>query len=244
MPCFTSQLPGGVQIYLVTSFAFTLVQSAALRSEPVRKLAGLPSMLAPPPEARYAREFLELKELEQRAAEARGDGPVLGTGVLAANWRTSFPGTRRKSTIRGSGAGASSDSAADRRGAAQILGETPAGGPHLDLFSVPRPSGPFIHGVSAPPWQLAEQQLADQQQQQQRRDEEVAPSRASAVAPEREFLAVHSDEVMDKANRGEPPVVTRFVPLPGTAAAPSEAAARLSTKRLRTRKGPSKHRKR
>jgi hypothetical protein len=164
--------------------------------------------------------------------------------VLAANWRTSFPGTRRKSTIRGSGAGASSDSAADRRGAPQILGGTPAGGPRLDLVSVPRPSGPFVHGVSAPPWQLADQQLADQQQQR----DEVAPSRASVVAPEREFLAVHSDEVMDKANRGELPVATRFVPLPGAttgaAAAPSEAAARLSTKRLRTRKGPSKNRKR
>jgi membrane protein insertase Oxa1/YidC/SpoIIIJ len=108
MPCFTSQLPGGVQIYLVTSFAFTCAQSAALRTESIRNLVGLPSMLAPPSlEApKYAQEFIDLKKLEQKAIEMRGSGPVLGKGVLAANLQVSFPGERRKSTIRGSGLGA------------------------------------------------------------------------------------------------------------------------------------------
>lgn len=230
MPCFTSQLPGGVQIYVVTSFAFTCVQSAALRTESIRKLVGLPSMLAPPSlEApKYAQEFIELKKLEQKAIEMRGNGPVLGKGVLAANLQVSFPGERRKSTIQGSGLGAVTVSPAP-------TSEAPA--LSLQPKLPPQSNFPFIHGVSAPAWQLVEQQ----QQQQQSLDLSSSMGMAAAESPsredEREYMPVHSDAVMEKANRGEMPVAPRIVPrqeIP-TASAP------LSMKRLKTKstRGPA-----
>ncbi len=63
MPCFTSQSPAGVQIYLLTSFIFTLFQGAALRNDKFRVLAGLPSRDAPPPEGKLVNEFLQLHKL-------------------------------------------------------------------------------------------------------------------------------------------------------------------------------------
>jgi hypothetical protein len=238
MPCFTSQLPGGVQIYLVTSFAFTYVQSAALRAEPFRKFVGLPSMLSPPPEAKYAQEFIELKKLEQKANELRGDGPVLGTGVLAANLRASFAGSYRRSTIRGSAIGRSVGgmhpaipSSSDTTAAAA---STTSGLSVRPQLALPPHPGPFIHGVSAPSWQLAEQQAP-----QLREEAPLHPGAPRSTAPfgdgHREFMPVHSDDVMDKANRGERPVAPQFVPRP----APVDGPSRLSTKRLRSRKGPS-----
>lgn len=53
-------------------------------------------------EAKYAQEFIKLKQLEQKAREERGDSEVLGKGVLAAGLEASFAGTRRPSTIQGS----------------------------------------------------------------------------------------------------------------------------------------------
>jgi len=99
MPCFMSNSPAGVQIYLMTSFVFTLFQGMALRHDPIRLAIGLPATDAPMPESKFAKEFIELKELEKKAAEARGDGPVLGTGVLAPGFQTSFAGENRPSSI-------------------------------------------------------------------------------------------------------------------------------------------------
>jgi len=100
MPCFMSQSPAGVQIYLLTSFVFTLGQAAALRYDPLRAQLGLPLMSAPPPEAKIAKQFIELKELEKKAIEARGDGELLGKGVLAPGLQASFAGSMRPSTIK------------------------------------------------------------------------------------------------------------------------------------------------
>eukprot|EP00555_Chaetoceros_dichaeta_P011062 CAMPEP_0198268300 /NCGR_PEP_ID=MMETSP1447-20131203/36603_1 /TAXON_ID=420782 /ORGANISM="Chaetoceros dichaeta, Strain CCMP1751" /LENGTH=433 /DNA_ID=CAMNT_0043959261 /DNA_START=271 /DNA_END=1572 /DNA_ORIENTATION=+ len=99
MPCFMSHSPAGVQIYLMTSFVFTLFQGMALRNDPIRDIIGLPAMGAPLPESKFAKEFIALKELEKQAADARGNGPVLGIGVLAAGFETSFAGINRPSTI-------------------------------------------------------------------------------------------------------------------------------------------------
>lgn len=95
-----SQSPAGVQIYLLTSFVFTLGQAAALRYDPLRASLGLPLMSAPPPEARIAKQFIELKELEKKAIEARGDGELLGKGVLAPGFQASFAGNIRPSSIQ------------------------------------------------------------------------------------------------------------------------------------------------
>ena len=82
MPCFTSQSPAGLQIYLVSSFTWTLFQSAALRNDSMRGILGLPLMGNPPTEPKYAKEFMEFKKLEQKAKDIRGDGPVLGRNGL------------------------------------------------------------------------------------------------------------------------------------------------------------------
>jgi membrane protein insertase Oxa1/YidC/SpoIIIJ len=192
MPCFTSQMPGGVQIYLITSFAFTFVQSAALRTESFRQMVGLPSMLAPPPEAKYAQTFINLKKLEQKAREIRGDGPVLGKGVLALDFEASFPGEYRKSTIKGSGM-------APLKLESMPKVEPPA-------MKVIRPTGPFVSGVSAPPWQLVEQQEMLRRHAKEHAEEEMRQD-----VSDREYMPEFSDEIMAKANRGELPVATQFV---------------------------------
>mmetsp|Transcript_2716 Transcript_2716/g.3977 ORF Transcript_2716/g.3977 Transcript_2716/m.3977 type:complete len:567 (-) Transcript_2716:43-1743(-) len=65
MPCITANSPAGVQIYLLTSFTFTLFQSAALRNDSFRALVGLPPKDAPPPDAVYVKEMIQYSKLEQ-----------------------------------------------------------------------------------------------------------------------------------------------------------------------------------
>jgi membrane protein insertase Oxa1/YidC/SpoIIIJ len=152
MPSFASQSPAGLQIYLVSSFSWTLFQSAALRNDAMRSWVGLPAMGTPPTEPKYAKEFMEFKKLEQKAKEIRGDGPILGRNVLAVGFETSFPGTKRPSTIQGSGSSPPGD-------------DTLEGVTSIDLPQSPRISmeqasaawgGQFIHGISAPMKELEE----------------------------------------------------------------------------------------
>jgi hypothetical protein len=65
MPCFVSQSPAGVQIYLLTSFTFTLFQGAALRDDAFRTFFGLPLRNAPPPEGKYVKEFIHLHKIDR-----------------------------------------------------------------------------------------------------------------------------------------------------------------------------------
>jgi membrane protein insertase Oxa1/YidC/SpoIIIJ len=90
MPCFASHSPTGLQIYLVSSFTFTLFQGAALHTDTMRNLIRLPSMGVPHTEPKYTKEFMEFKKLEQKAKEIHGDGPLLGRNVLAVGFKTSF----------------------------------------------------------------------------------------------------------------------------------------------------------
>jgi membrane protein insertase Oxa1/YidC/SpoIIIJ len=140
MPCFMSQSPAGIQIYLIASFTFTYFQGQALRDDSFRGMVGLPLRSGgPKPEAKYAMEFIELKKLEQKAREMRGDGEVLGKGILAAGLEVSFAGTDRPSTIIGSGIEPFSSETID----AKV--------PRMSV-APPMPVGnhPFIHGISAP----------------------------------------------------------------------------------------------
>ena len=79
MPCFMSQSPAGVQIYLLTSFVFTLFQGAALRNDQFRGLVGLPLKSAPPPEGKFVKEFIQLNKLERQTH-----------GILAPSAQSSF----------------------------------------------------------------------------------------------------------------------------------------------------------
>ena len=102
MPCFMAHQPAGVQIYLTTSFVFTMFQSAALRNNEIRAVLGLPEKNSNPTNAPTSSEFINLKRYEHEAREARGDGELLGSGVLAPGWESSRPGSVKASSITGS----------------------------------------------------------------------------------------------------------------------------------------------
>jgi membrane protein insertase Oxa1/YidC/SpoIIIJ len=215
MPCFTAQLPAGVQIYIVTSFCFTLIQSAALRTEAFRQLVGLPSMLAKPEAGRLTTQMMELKMLEQKAKELRGDGPVLGKGVLVHGWEVSFAGKYRPSTIQGSKPDDPGDSTASQEPLVpfriQVTADPPSRTPVNRELIRSVMQVPYIHGVSAPLWQL---------QQQQHNSNEASDASSSSAPDEnqvnqndnREYMPQYSDSVMEMANRGERPLIPSEAP--------------------------------
>jgi len=101
MPCFMSQSPSGVQIYLMTSFVFTATQSVILRYDPFREMVGLPKMSVVHKKATLVEGFMEFKNKgEKAAAAARGYGGVLGaSSVLYPGYSISFAGSNRRSSI-------------------------------------------------------------------------------------------------------------------------------------------------
>lgn len=64
MPCITATSPAGVQIYLLTSFIFTLFQGAALRHNPIRKYIGLPPYNTPISQSKFLQDSIQLSILE------------------------------------------------------------------------------------------------------------------------------------------------------------------------------------
>ncbi|CAJ1940076.1 unnamed protein product [Cylindrotheca closterium] len=187
MPCLSAQSPAGLQIYLVSSFTFTMFQSAALRNDTIRGMIGLPVMGSAPTEPKYAKEFMEFKKLEQKAREIRGDGPVLGRNVLAVGFETSFPGTARPSTIETHGLLPP-----------DIEPAKLPGKPKLDMKSAQEAwGGQFIHGISAPVEQL-EAQLAEEAKEQQ--SKEIAEQKMEEE--KKNYMLQASDDVMEAANKG------------------------------------------
>ena len=180
MPCFTSQLPAGVQIYIVTSFLFTMGQSALLRTESFRSIVGLPSMLAPPAEMKYGKQLVELKELERKARTLRGDGELLGKGVLANNLEVSFPGRYIKSSLPA---------------AAGVKPLSFIDAPKISISDQPG----FFDGVTAPGGEAGSFQSVK--------------SSVTKETPTVDHLPEFDDSVMEKANRGEIPTMTRVVDL-------------------------------
>jgi len=194
MPCLASQSPAGLQIYLLSSFTWTLFQGAALRNESIRGFIGLPSMTAPPSEAKYAKEFMEFKKLEQKAREIRGDGPVLGRNVLAAGFETSFPGTNRPSTIEISGQPVSEMLETPQE---SQLSAIPTKKPNLDISQAMTAwGGQYIHGISAPMAEL-ETRLEEQRKEQLVKD--VADKKEQ---DQRQYLEKVNDDMMEAANKG------------------------------------------
>ena len=208
MPCFASHNPAGMQIYLCTSFVFTTFQSVALRNEQFRVMVGLPSLNRPPENPKYGMEFIDIKKLEQKADELRGDGEVLGRGVLTQGFRLSFAGTERESTIEANGIRPNHGEPVDDSHLyiIKFFSQYHENAPSYETD----PKTPFIHGISAPPEEMA---ARTQQQEYEKRMEEQAATqfldRISQGDPRRseEELA----ELMKKANQGERPVATEFV---------------------------------
>jgi hypothetical protein len=79
MPCLMAQSPAGVQIYLLTSFIFTLFQGAALRNDGFRQVVGLPLAGAPPPEGKFVNEFILYNKLERQTY-----------GILSPKFQSNF----------------------------------------------------------------------------------------------------------------------------------------------------------
>lgn len=223
MPCFASQSPAGLQVYLVSSFTWTIFQGAALRNDTTRGWMGLPAMGTPPTEPKYAKEFMEFKRLEQEAKEIRGDGPVLGRNVLAVGFETSFPGTNRPSTIEGSGLpppetdlSESSSSSLVPRVRGLSMGDASAAW-----------GGQFIHGISAP---MAELEARMMEQLKEEQAKEVASDRLRSE--QGMYMANPSERDMEAANLG-----VKFAPV---AAAP-EVTSSTSLKENRFTKSSNKH---
>jgi membrane protein insertase Oxa1/YidC/SpoIIIJ len=164
MPCFASHNPAGLQVYLWTSFFYTMVQAVALRNEHIRTLLGLPPMIQGKPQVpEVALRFVELKELEIKADKLRGDGPLLGEHVLYLGWRLSFPGTVRPSTLN-------------------VTGKIPDTS-HLHIIKFFRYEGapkraydqdvPFIPGISASYDEMAERKKKESQDRMIRQESEM-----------------------------------------------------------------------
>jgi membrane protein insertase Oxa1/YidC/SpoIIIJ len=184
MPCFMSQSPAGIQIYLIASFIFTYFQGQALRNDTCRGMVGLPLKQGPTqkPEAKYAMEFIELKRLEQKAIEARGDGDLLGKGVLASGLEVSFAGTNRPSAIKGSGI-------------QSIFENINTKVPHMNVAPpIPIGNAPFVHGISAPP-----KEFDSNTTRFDKTDEPAATSQPSVTVK-----ALELD--IERANRGLAPI--------------------------------------
>lgn len=79
MPCLMAQSPAGVQVYLLTSFIFTLFQGAALRNDGFRQVVGLPLAGAPPPEGKFVNEFILYNKLERQTY-----------GILSPKFQSTF----------------------------------------------------------------------------------------------------------------------------------------------------------
>jgi len=74
-----AQSPAGVQVYLLTSFIFTLFQGAALRNDTFRDAVGLAMRGAPLPEGKFVNEFILYNKLERET-----------NGVLSPKYQSSF----------------------------------------------------------------------------------------------------------------------------------------------------------
>jgi hypothetical protein len=148
-------------------------------------------MGSPPTEPKYAKEFMEFKKMEQKAREIRGDGPVLGRNILAVGFETSFPGTNRPSTIKGSEMSLLEDmthttTAVKEKPKMNIAPNTMLGG------------GLFIHGISAPTEQL------EAQMEEALKEQEATGGVAKPKGSEFQDYLTDSkaEEAMEAANHG------------------------------------------
>jgi len=232
MPCFASHNPAGMQVYLCTSFVFTTFQSVALRSEQFRSAVGLPPLNRPAESPKYGMQFVDIKKLEQKADELRGGGEVLGRGVLAQGFRLSFPGTKRESTIEAKGSRPAEPTDDSHLYIIKYFSQYHDKAPSYQTD----PKSPFIHGISAPPEEMAlrMQEKAFEKQQQ----EQMATLYFDKLAQGEQMSQAQMIEMMEKANKGERPIATEFV---GDAVAPRSASSKpIRVKRIQKVKGRKK----
>lgn len=204
MPCFASHNPAGMQVYLCTSFVFTTIQGYILRNEQFRSMVGLPSRNREPEAPKYGMTFIEMKELERKAEEMRGDGPVLGEFIMAQGWRLGMPGTKRESTIEWTGHRPTTSSAEDDH-VFDIIQFFRLKKPDAQVSLDPNVA--FIPGISAPYDEMVErmEQARLEKEQEEERMKMLEGKKVSSFE-ERDA----TDEIMEKANRGERPVPTVY----------------------------------
>jgi hypothetical protein len=150
-----------------------------------------------------AEQMIKLKGLEVKARDLRGDGPVLGKHTVLATGapEASFLGKPHKSSIK-------VDDSLRQHVDLPVV-------PLADLLRLPteRPLAPegvgFIHGVSAPMWQIQEQGLllAERTSSQS----QATNQDSTSISSNREYTPQIDDDLVEKANRGEVPRPIQFV---------------------------------
>uniref|UniRef100_A0A7S4J729 Membrane insertase YidC/Oxa/ALB C-terminal domain-containing protein n=2 Tax=Odontella aurita TaxID=265563 RepID=A0A7S4J729_9STRA len=230
MPCFMSHNPAGVQIYLATSFVFTAAQGAALRTDSIRELLGLPAMNAPAPEPVLVKEFLDMNKEGIDAAKKRkasGDEADMGSGVLYPGFQTAFSGTAKPSTIVGS-KGIDQDknnSTIISMGKEKAQTEDGSSG----VPEIQKPNLNVGLGVLQPTML------------QKPKETEEVPQQEPSPPAQQQAMEQIPEEVMEAANRGEwtPPV--EFAAAPSAQKKPAEVkkvnAKRLLEKKKQKRSG-------
>ena len=240
MPCFASHNPAGMQIYLCTSFVYTTMQGYALRNEEFRSWVGLPSRNRPPEEPKYGMTFIQLKELERKAEEIRGDGPILGEFIMAQGWRLGMPGTKRESTIE------------IPAGQQQITKKKRHDPKDDEVFNIIEffttkpdtqltmdPNVTFVHGVSAPLDEMVERMEQARLEKEQEKQQAALVEAYQQGEQQQQQQHDYTDEIMEKANRGERPLPTLFA---SKDSAPNKQPTKLNPKRFsklarKTKKG-------
>mmetsp|Transcript_28447 Transcript_28447/g.41529 ORF Transcript_28447/g.41529 Transcript_28447/m.41529 type:complete len:574 (-) Transcript_28447:34-1755(-) len=208
MPCFMSQSPAGVQVYLATSFIFTLFQGMALRNDSVREIVGLPVMNAPMPESILARGFIDLKTKEKEARDARGETEeVFGKhGILMPGYEGSLPCTYRASTIDvGDYIGRSVPDVVESP-SELMMEEQQQVIPSMTVLG-----GGGEMGQMVGPWDpqyLLDNALAKKKKETS--PETSSPTKQQQPEEEQKYMVQTAEEIMEAANRGElpkPPVI-------------------------------------
>jgi membrane protein insertase Oxa1/YidC/SpoIIIJ len=217
MPCFLCASPAGMQIYVATSFSWTIVQSFVIRNTSFRALVGLPSLDAPPQEPKYAMRFIRLQQLEQEAAKIRGDGPILGWhSVLAPFCTASFPGNYRTSTISISDSKSIEPITIDLSDAEKDAMATNKIRKQQLLNKLPKEitDMQYVHGITAPLDVIVER-YRTLMEEQEKRDSKAQLADLQATEDmmnetnKSRFVAQFDDDVIDKANQGIKPVVEK-----------------------------------
>jgi hypothetical protein len=211
MPCLMAQSPAGVQVYLLTSFIFTLFQGAALRNDSFRGLVGLPLRGAPLPEGKFVNEFILYNKLERETK-----------GVLSPKFQSSF---KPYAEIMSPHEMKSMEEKAkeEKTNIRSIDGNGVFAPEYQPAF---QPSSTFLI-VN----QIAESiKMEDNKKIQEKLKRNRIPKEEIAE------IAPTMDEVMEAANRGEKPSAPIQIATEHRSSGKSERPAILNTKKLASRK--------
>jgi hypothetical protein len=172
-----AQSPAGVQVYLLTSFIFTLFQGAALRNDGFRQIVGLPLSSAPLPEGKFVKEFIQYNKLERQTY-----------GILSPKFQSTF---RPYAEVMSPG---------EMKRMEQNAKETKkkSGFDGIGVYAAQNQPGFQPSPVSLIVNQIAESVKMGLEQEKHKGRKRISSDQVTEIAPSPE-------EIMDAANKGEKP---------------------------------------